>query len=110
MINAYLAQVFRSIDPQDGIGPTVTVKQLIDQGIARLDQGGLAGQPEAEGRLRLLLGGNYISLGDYEQAVKQLELALTLLPPEQVVDAFQARSDLIELSIDRRDLPAAKIQ
>lgn len=110
VINAYLAQVFRSIDPQDGIGPTVTVKQLIDQGITRLDQGGLAGQPEAEGRLRLLLGGNYISLGDYEQAVKQLELALTLLPPEQVVDAFQARSDLIELSLDRRDLPAAKIQ
>lgn len=108
VVNAYLVDVFRSIDPDEGLGPDATVRQLIDQGVARLDRGELRGQPGAEGKLRRVLGGNYLSLGEYASARQQLQRALQLLPPTQADDILQVRLDLDALHLDARELDAAE--
>ncbi|QNN45979.1 tetratricopeptide repeat protein [Thermomonas brevis] len=91
VVNAYLVDVFRSIDPEEGLGPDATVRQLIDAGVARLDRGELHGQPDAEGKLRLTLAGSYIALGEYPKAGEEVAQALRLLPPSQADDVMQAR-------------------
>ncbi len=103
VVNAYLVDVFSSIDPDEGLGPDVSVQQLIDQGVARLDRGELVGQPGAEGKLRLMMGRNYMSLGVSDSAEKQLQLALSLLPEDQVDDLFEARFGLGELRVSARE-------
>ena len=91
VVNKYLVDVFGSIDPDEGIGPDATARQLIDQGVARLDRGELKGQPGAEGKLRLTLADSFVALGEYAKADQQLQRALTLLPRSQADDVFQAR-------------------
>lgn len=103
VVNAYLVDVFSSIDPDEGLGPDVSVRQLIDQGVTRLDRGELAGQPGAEGKLRLAMGRNYMSLGVRDSAEKQLQLALSQLPDNQVDDLFDARFGLAELRVSARE-------
>ena len=91
LVNNYLVDVFGSIDPDEGIGPDATARQLIDQGVERLDRGELKGQPGAEGKLRLTLADSFIALGEYAKADQQLQRALALLPPSQADEVFQAR-------------------
>ncbi len=104
VVNAYLVDVFRSIDPDEGLGPDATVRQLIDQGVARLDRGELRGQPGAEGRLRLTLADSYVALGDYPKANAELRRALALLPASQADDIQQARYRQGELLLEAEDL------
>lgn len=91
VVNAYLTDMFRSIDPEEGLGPDATVRQLIDAGVARLDHGELHGQPDAEGKLRLTLAGGYIALGEYPKAGREVAQTLELLPASQTGDIMQAR-------------------
>ncbi|MFT4179666.1 MAG: serine/threonine-protein kinase [Thermomonas sp.] len=106
VVNAYLVDVFRSIDPDEGLGPDASVRQLIDAGVARLDRGELHGQPAAEGKLRLTLADSYIALGEYVRADAELTRALALLPPSQADDVLQARHRRAELMLLREDLDA----
>ena len=104
VVNAYLVAVFRSIDPDEGLGPDITARQLIDQGIARLDRGELKAQPAAEGKLRMTLADSYIALGEYPKADHQLQRALALLPASQADDVFEARFRQGEVRLLAEDL------
>lgn len=104
VVNAYLVDVFRSIDPDEGLGPDITARQLIDQGIARLDRGELKAQPAAEGKLRMTLADSYIALGEYPKADHQLQRALALLPASQADDVFEARFRQGEVRLLAEDL------
>jgi serine/threonine-protein kinase len=104
VVNNYLVDVFRSIDPDEGIGPDATARQLIDQGVARLDRGELRGQPAAEGKLRLTLADSFVALGEYAKADQQLQRALALLPASQADDVFTARFRQGELRLQAEDL------
>ena len=104
VVNDYLVDVFRSIDPDEGLGPDATARQLIDQGVARLDRGELRAQPGAEGKLRLTLADSYIALGEYPKADEELARALALLPPAQADDMAQVRLRQSELRLASEDL------
>jgi eukaryotic-like serine/threonine-protein kinase len=104
LVNNYLVDVFRSIDPDEGLGPDTTARQLIDQGVARLDRGELRSQPAAEGKLRLTLADSYVALGEYPKADAELMRALSLLPPSAVDDVAQAHLRQGELRLAAEDL------
>ncbi|MBN8264488.1 MAG: protein kinase [Xanthomonadales bacterium] len=104
VVNGYLADVFRSIDPDEGLGPGTTARQLIDLGVARLDRGELRGQPAAEGKLRLTLADSYIALGEYPKADVEIARALALLPASAVDDVAQAHLRRGELRLASEDL------
>ena len=104
VVNNYLVDVFGSIDPDEGIGPDATARQLIDQGVARLDRGELKEQPAAEGKLRLTLADSYIALGEYPKADAEIARALALLPASAVDDVAQAHLRKGELRLASEDL------
>lgn len=104
VVNNYLVDVFRSIDPDEGLGPDATARQLIDQGVARLDRGELKGQPGAEGKLRLTLADSYVALGEYPKADAELVRALALLPPSAADDIAQVYLRQGELRLAAEDL------
>lgn len=104
VVNAYLVDVFRSIDPDAGLGPHATARQLIDQGVVRLDRGQLHDQPGAEGTLRLTLADSYVALGEFPKADQELLRALALLPASQVEDVLQARVRQGEVRLEVEDL------
>jgi serine/threonine-protein kinase len=77
-VEQYLLTTFSAADPflpQDSTASRSTARELLDRGVARLDTA-LAGQPEIRARLRTALGRVYVSLGLYDQAASQLQLAL----------------------------------
>ncbi len=104
VVNDYLVDVFRSIDPDEGLGPDATARQLIDQGVARLDRGELKAQPGAEGKLRLTLADSYIALGEYPKADAELARARSLLPPSSVDDLAQVHLRQGALRLAAEDL------
>ena len=71
----FLQTLFRVSDPDESRGRTVTVRELLDRGAARI-QHELAAQPEAQADLMAVIGDVYLQLGLYAEATAQLEAAL----------------------------------
>lgn len=74
-VSGFLVDIFRLSDPQEGRGPTITAREILDQGAARLDRE-LAGQPRVKARLLQTVGTVYQQLGLYDRAEPLLEQAL----------------------------------
>jgi tetratricopeptide (TPR) repeat protein len=75
----YLLAVFGTADPffpHDTTAAGRTARDMLDRGTARLDTV-LAAEPQVRSRLRTALGRVYANLGLYDQAGRQLELALS---------------------------------
>jgi serine/threonine-protein kinase len=69
-----LAQASLELDP---LAKNLTVRELLDRAGSQLG-GWLEGQPDIEAKVRETIGGAYLSLGQYEQAEKQLRSAIRL--------------------------------
>jgi serine/threonine-protein kinase len=74
-VAAFLQTLFRVSDPDESRGRTVTVRELLDRGAARIGHD-LAAQPEAQADLMAVIGDVYLQLGLYDDATAQLEAAL----------------------------------
>lgn len=74
-VTGFLVDLFRVSDPQQGRGPTITAREILDQGAGRLDRE-LAGQPRVKARLLQTIGTVYQQLGLYDKAAPLLESAL----------------------------------
>jgi serine/threonine-protein kinase len=74
-VASFLQGLFEVSDPSESRGETITARELLDQGAARLDRG-LADQPEVQASMMHVIGDVYSSLGLYEQALPLLERAL----------------------------------
>ena len=74
-VTGFLVDLFRVSDPQQGRGPTITAREILDQGAARLDRE-LAGQPRVKARMLQTIGTVYQQLGLYDKAAPLLEKAL----------------------------------
>ncbi len=61
----------------DPLAKNMRVRELLDDAAATIGSWG-GGQPEIEARLRELIGGAYLSQGEYEPAEKQLREAIRL--------------------------------
>jgi serine/threonine protein kinase/tetratricopeptide (TPR) repeat protein len=73
----FLTQIFQDADPTHARGDTVTVREALDRGRARLASE-LAGQPRVRLRLLNSIGMVYTNLAAYPQADTLLREALTL--------------------------------
>lgn len=74
-VTGFLVDLFRVSDPQQGLGPTITAREILDQGAVRLDRE-LAGQPRVQARMLQTIGAVYQQLGLYDRADPLLKQAL----------------------------------
>jgi len=105
-------------DTLQGSGPSVAkgrditmLKEMMDIAAARIEKGDLKAVPEAEVRLRLTIGGTYMELALYPQAVKMLEPAVSLarsLYSGDHEDTANALNHLASLLQSRGDLTVAE--
>lgn len=77
-VRSFLQEMIAAGDPEKGATPDMTVRQVIDQAAARLDNGSLKEQPLVEAEVRQTLGDAYISLGLVAEAEKQIRRTLEL--------------------------------
>lgn len=70
----FLTGVFDAAAPDAAAGARITARELLDQGVARVDQE-LAGQPALQAQMRQTLGTLYRQLGQLDQAATLLTQA-----------------------------------
>ncbi|MFO8233093.1 MAG: serine/threonine-protein kinase [Longimonas sp.] len=93
-VAAFLQDVFRSSDPADAMGDTVTVRRVLERGARRIDTD-LDGQPAVQARLLDVIGEVYLNLGRYDAAQPLLEQSLAIRR-----EVFGARHAEVATSLD----------
>ena len=73
----FLVQLFQVVDPGEARGATVTAREILDRGAARIDRD-LATQPVVRANLLLTMGRVYTGLGLYGSAIDLLQRASLL--------------------------------
>ncbi len=73
----FIREMFASVDPEEGQGRQVTVREVLDEASAEVGAS-YSDQPEVEALLRSTIGGMYQKLGFYEEAEPHLARALEL--------------------------------
>jgi eukaryotic-like serine/threonine-protein kinase len=109
-VSDFLVQLFEVSDPAVAKGETVTARELLDRGAARIT-GELADQPLVRARLETVVGEIYRKLGLYGPAGPLLEDALSiserLLGPDDP-EAVRSLFVLARLHSDRKDADHAE--
>ena len=72
---SFMTGLFNVADPSEALGNTITAKEVLDKGAARINRE-LAGQPAIQSTLMETIGTVYTSLGLYPQAIPLLRSAL----------------------------------
>jgi len=73
----FLVQLFQVVDPSEARGATVTAREILDRGAARIDRD-LAEQPIVRANLLQTMGRVYTGLGLYQPAADLLKRAMGL--------------------------------
>ena len=73
-ISRFLTELFEVSDPSEAKGSTITAREILDRGAARIETE-LSDQPEVQARLMSSIGGVYQSLGLFDDADRLLEKA-----------------------------------
>jgi tetratricopeptide (TPR) repeat protein len=105
----FLAGVFEVADPSSTLGETITAREILERGAARVERE-LEGEPEHLARLLDVIGSVYSGLGLYEEAEPLLERALAMrleLYPEPHPATLESRQHLAELCLRRGDFDRA---
>jgi serine/threonine-protein kinase len=101
----FLLSIFEGANPNEARGTTITAKELLDRGAARIDEE-LSGQPHTQAILKATIGNIYVILGLYEEARPQLEGAAALFsgastePSPEYVEVLEQLSELTEIEGD----------
>jgi tetratricopeptide (TPR) repeat protein len=96
----FLVDLFRISDPSEARGNSVTAREMLDKGAARIDHE-LAAQPAIRATLMDTVGTVYMGLGLYPQARRLLDTALTTRQSADAADPLalavllQHRGDLL---------------
>jgi len=104
---AFLLSVFRLADPGEARGNSVTVREVLDRAVARIDSTEFA-RPVIRSRFLATMGEAYSSLGINRRSVELLEDSLAALPAapktrEDRVQAAQSRLELADVHFDMGD-------
>jgi len=100
----FIRETFASVDPEEGQGRQVTVREVLDQAAADVGEA-YAEQPEIEALIRSTIGGMYQKLGFYAEAEPQLERALALqerLAGDRDLDTMKTLSQLGQVYLRQR--------
>jgi serine/threonine-protein kinase len=76
-VSGFLVDLLRAPDPYLGQGDSVTVRELLDRAVERIDRE-LATQPELRADLLVVMGRSYEGLGLLDQSRRVLESAIDL--------------------------------
>jgi serine/threonine protein kinase/tetratricopeptide (TPR) repeat protein len=109
-VAGFLQDIFRVADPGAARGDTLTARELLDRGAARVSLE-LRNEPEVQATLLDTIGNVYRHLGLYEHAVPLLEEALATrsrVLGEDDLDTAVSLEDLGELQQERGLYPAAE--
>jgi len=74
-VSEFMVGLFEVSDPGEALGNTITARQILDEGVKRIETG-LADQPETQARLMNTMGRVYKELGLYREARPLLEQSL----------------------------------
>jgi serine/threonine-protein kinase len=74
-VTAFLTDLFKVSDPGEARGNTITARELLDKGAAKIHQG-LEDEPQIQAELMATMGSVYFNLGLYAEAEQQAKLAL----------------------------------
>ena len=96
-VKDFLVRLFELSSSRRPQSETVTARELLDQGVQRLDTD-LAGQPAMRASLLAVMGRVYASLGAYEPAAALLERSLALLRQQHAGDDPELARVLAELA------------
>jgi tetratricopeptide (TPR) repeat protein len=106
----FLVDLFKISDPSEARGTTVTAREMLDKGAARIDQE-LTGQPAIQATLMDTVGTVYMGLGLYKEARPLLDRAVDQrrhLPDISPVVLSESLSHRGELAYWQADLPVAE--
>jgi serine/threonine protein kinase/tetratricopeptide (TPR) repeat protein len=109
-VAGFLQDIFRVADPGAARGETVTARELLDSGAARVREE-LRSEPAVQATLLGTIGNVYRRLGLYERAAPLLEEALATrrrVLGEDDLDTATSLEDLGELQRERGDYVAAE--
>jgi eukaryotic-like serine/threonine-protein kinase len=109
-VSRFLVQLFQVSDPSEARGNSVTAREVLDKGAARI-RGDLHEEPEVRAALLETIGTVYDTLGLYGQAVPLLDEALAirrkLLGPDHLEVAATLNA-LGNVLLDKGDFRAAE--
>ena len=108
----FLVDLFRTSDPSEARGNSVTAREMLDKGAARVETQ-LAKQPQVQATLLDTLGTAYMGLGLYGQAKPLLESAVAkrqALVPAEPADLALSLSHSGDLLTFRAEYPGAEAQ
>jgi tetratricopeptide (TPR) repeat protein len=106
----FLVDLFKVSDPSEARGNTVTAREMLDKGAARIDRG-LTSQPAVQATLMDTVGTVYMGLGLYKEARPLLARAVDQrrkLPDATPAALSDSLSHLGELAYWQADLPVAE--
>jgi eukaryotic-like serine/threonine-protein kinase len=96
-VSAFLVDIFEVSDPDQERGSTITAREILDMGAARVESE-LADQPLTQARLLNTIGKVYRNLGLYEAAQPRLQTALDLNRRLAGSDDLTMATSLVELA------------
>ncbi len=98
-VTEFMASFFEASDPRENLGADISVRQVLDEGRAKIEDD-LAGQPELQGELYRILMEVYHNLSEDDEAYALAEQALTSF--RKADDVFQEVKVLHEAAIIAR--------
>jgi tetratricopeptide (TPR) repeat protein len=107
---AFLVDLFRISDPSEARGNSLTAREVLDKGAARIETQ-LAKQPQIQATLLDTLGTVYMGLGLYGQAQPLLDSAAAkrkALSPAEPADLATSLSHVGDLLVFRANYPDAE--
>jgi len=110
-VSSFLTDLLASADPSRAQGEELTVNEILDEAVERLDEDdSLSGQPAVEASIRLTLGRTLTSLERFDEAEPQLRQALDLrtLSSQPELDVLEATEALGVMSMRGRDYAEAE--
>ncbi|HEX4966023.1 MAG TPA: serine/threonine-protein kinase, partial [Thermoanaerobaculia bacterium] len=108
-VTAFLTGIFEISDPLQKAGDTVTAREILDLGAAKVTTE-LQDQPRARAALQMTIGGIYRRLALHERAIPLLESSLATrrrLLGEEHEDVAQSLDELAAVRLDRGETDAA---
>ena len=96
----FLVDLFKVADPSEARGNTITAREMLDKGAARVEHD-LAKEPAIQATLMDTLGSVYMGLGLYKQARPLLDRAVTArrsvpgVDPLELSDSLSHQGDLL---------------
>jgi len=96
-VSEFLEDLFEVSDPNEALGNTITARELLDRGAARIEDE-LSGQPLVQARMMASMGEVFRKLGLYDSSLPLLERALALRERELGSDDLEVAASLHQLA------------